>query len=386
MKYNKFGSAMVSILGFGGLRFPSYENDDKHVDIEKSVEMLLRAFELGINFVDTSPIYRSGESEMAIGKALKLTSKKIYVSSKFPFINNPKSGEYSRYLENSLKCMDIETIDFYHFHGITKDIFDNIIVPQGFLKEAINAKEQGLINHISFSFHDRPEAMQYIIDKAEIMETVLCQYNIIDQSNKDAMIYAKKKGLSVAVMGPLGGGKFVMPNELKDDGQLVKRNSTAETALRFVESNENVDLILSGMKSIQMLEENVKIVSEHTPFTKDDIDTLNRMISENESIAECYCTECSYCLPCPQRINIPYVLRLFNFHKVDGLTQYAKVKFSDFAQKRDVKISTIGSTTPISIGENPANCISCGICEKRCPQRLKISAKISEAVKELGNI
>jgi len=385
MRYSKFASDLVSVLGFGGLRFPSYANDDKHIDVEKSVEMLCRSFDLGVNYVDTSPVYRGGESEYVIGKALKQTLKKVYVSTKFPFLNNPKSGEYTRELENSLKRMDIDCVDFYHFHGITKDIFDNIIIPQFFLKEALKAKDQGLVRHISFSFHDKPDAMKYIIDKAEIMETVLCQYNIIDQSNEEAMHYAKQKGLGIAVMGPLGGGKFIIPNELTKNGKHIRNDSTAETGLKFVLHNENVDIVLSGMKSIQMLEENVKIVSEYNRINQDDdVDKFNKMISENRIIADCYCTECSYCLPCPQNINIPYVLRLLNFHRVDGLTQYAREKFFAFQEKKDIKISTIGSTQPVSIGENPSNCKACGICEKRCPQRLKISQKISEAVHELG--
>jgi predicted aldo/keto reductase-like oxidoreductase len=185
-------------------------------------------------------------------------------------------------------------------------------------------------------------------------------------------------------MSPLGGGKFVISPEIIKDNSL-RNNSSAEIALNFVLCNEDVDVVLSGMKNIRELEENINIVSsESNGMTQEYIDKLNKMIIENEKIADCYCTECTYCLPCTKKINIPYVLRLLNFHRVDGLTEYAKQKFTAFKEKKDVAVSLVGSTQPIGIGENPAACIACGVCEKKCPQRLKIPQKLSEAVKELS--
>lgn len=388
MLYSSFGSNMVSKLGFGGIRFPSYEHDDQHVDIEKSVEMLVRSFDLGVNIVDTSPVYRKGESEKAIGEALKMTGNRVYVCTKFPFFFNPKRGEYFKYLEDSLKRLNVEFIDYYYFHGISKDIFDNIIIPQSFLADALSAKEQGLIKHISFSFHDKPEAMKYIIDKSDgIMETVLCQYNIIDRSNRDAINYAKSKNLGVAIMGPLGGGKFMLPPELATIKPDMKSNSSAETAFKFILSNPDVDVVFSGMKDMRIIEENARIFSnEQVSIGADFTDKIDKMVAENEKMTECYCTECAYCMPCPMKINIPYVLRLLNFHRVDGLTDYAKKKFAAFSDNLDVPTSLIGSSQPISSGENPAVCIACGKCERKCPQHIKITEKIAEAIRILGRV
>lgn len=384
MEFRKFGNTQdrVSALGFGAMRLPAYEHDSARVDVEKSIELLCRAFDLGVNYVDTAYVYRGGQSETVVGKALKQTSKDIMVSSKFPLTLNPKSGDYTRILEEQLKRMDIGAIDYYHFHGIGKEVFDQIIVPQGFLKEAVKAKEQGLIRHISFSFHDEPEAMRYIIDRAEIMETVLCQYNIVDRRNEEMMAYAKSKGLGVAVMGPLAGGKFVVPEELTRQAEGVRLNSTPEVALRFVLNNPHVDMVLSGMKTLEMVEDNCRIAAIGAPFTKAEQALLDKMIEENRVIADCYCTECCYCMPCPAGINIPYVFRLLNYHFVDGLTDYAKERFDQFNGQNGEKVMLLSSNVPI--GPHPSQCTACGLCEGRCPQKLRIRQKLKDSIRILS--
>lgn len=384
MEYRKFGNTgdQVSTLGFGAMRLPAYTYDATHIDVEESIRLLCRAFDLGVNYVDTAYVYRGGESEIVVGKALKQTSKEIKVSTKFPLTQNPKSGDYTKTLEEQLRKMDLPFIDYYHFHGIGKDVFDNIIVPQGFLKEALKAKEEKLIKHISFSFHDEPEAMKYIIDNAEIMETVLCQYNIIDRRNEKVMEYAKSKGLGVAVMGPLAGGKFVIPEELFQISGGSRFNSTPDIALRFVLNNKNVDMVLSGMKNMEMVLENCEIASKSNPFTLDEERYLEKMMDENKLIADCYCTECCYCMPCPVGINIPYIFRLLNFYKVDKLNDFAREKFKQFDYDNEVKVMLLSSNVPI--GTHPNNCIGCGLCEKKCPQKLKIRDKLKESIELLS--
>lgn len=377
MQYRKFGKTgdKVSTLGFGAMRLPAYPHDGAHVDMEASVELLCRAFDLGVNYVDTAYVYRGGESEIAVGKALKLTDRKVYVSTKFPLTMNPKSGDYRRLLEEQLKRLQLDSVDYYHFHGIGRAVFDEIILPQNFLKEALQAKEESLIKHISFSFHDEPEAMKYIIDRAEIMETVLCQYNIIDRRNEDAMKYAKSKGLGVAVMGPLAGGKFIIPEE----SEVIKSHrvsSTADMALRFVLNNDDVDMVLSGMKSIEMLEENCIITNNREPLSDLENSNIEKMVTENRVFADCYCTECCYCLPCPSGINIPYIFRLLNFHKVDGLTEMAKIKYEQLLKREDLQVMLLSSSVPI--GMPPTECINCGMCENKCPQKLQIRSKMNE--------
>lgn len=380
MNKKKFGKNYVSQLGFGAMRLPSLPHDENHVDIDVSAELLCDAFDRGINYVDTAYTYRGGESEIAVGKALAQTDKEVFLSTKFPLFSSPKHGEYRRTLEKQLKILGRESIDYYFFHALSKQTFDEIVLPEKMLDEALKAKEEGLISHICFSFHDEPNALKHIIDRAEIMEAVLVQYNIIDRRNEEMMKYAKSKGLGVAVMGPLAGGKFVVPPSYGG----VRNESTANIALRFVCNNENVDIMLSGMKNKEMLTENISIFDKSTTFSAEELERLEKMVVENQMIADCYCTECCYCLPCPKGINIPYLFRILNLKRVDGLNNYAFDKYEELLASQngtDKKIKLLSSD--VALGAPPAACVACGMCEKKCPQNLQISKMFQNFEKEL---
>ena len=221
MNYRQFGNTgeNISALGFGCMRFPEYEKDGKkYVDTDKVDEMLAKAYERGVNYFDTAPYYCNGGSEAALGHGVKQFRDKILLSTKFPTEVAKKPGDYRRQLETSLEKMGTDHIDFYHFWGIDKEIYDGIILKQNLLEDARKAKEEGLIRHISFSFHDDPSVIKYIIDTSEErgvpMESMLCQYNLLDRSNEEMMAYARSKGLGTVAMGPVGGGRLAAPTEL----------------------------------------------------------------------------------------------------------------------------------------------------------------------------
>ncbi|MBR5633210.1 MAG: aldo/keto reductase, partial [Clostridia bacterium] len=199
MNYRDFGKTgeKISALGFGCMRFPEYEKDEKYfVDQEKVDEMILHAYENGVNYFDTAPYYCHSNSEAALGHAVKNFRDKILISTKCPLGDDTGPDKYREHLERSLTRMGTDHIDFYHFWGIGRGDFDNIILKNGLLEAAAKAKEEGLIRHISFSFHDDPSAIKYIIDTAEQhgvkMESVLCQYNLLDRSNEEMIKYANE--------------------------------------------------------------------------------------------------------------------------------------------------------------------------------------------------
>ncbi|HEX2947213.1 MAG TPA: aldo/keto reductase [Clostridia bacterium] len=368
MRYKKYGNsgAEVSVLGFGCMRFPMIRKDSKeYVDEDQTIPMLRRAYELGVNYFDTAYFYCNGQSEIVLGKALKGIRDKVYVSTKSPGHLVKKPGDYRRILEEQLKKLDMDVIDFYHFHGIGYDGFYKTDSASGWLKDAQKAKEEGLIRHVSFSFHDDPKAMLKLIDTG-LFESVLCQYNAIDKSNAEGIAYAKSKGLGVAVMGPLGGGRVSgMPREVADKlGIQVK--SSAELALRFVLANPGIDIALSGMGSMQMVEENIATASNTEPLSKQELDAINAMMEENEKLAKLYCTGCSYCMPCPQNVNIPHIFRTMNYYRIYNTVEYARNEYAN-----------IGSEwIP---GKNASACTECGACEKKCPQKLKIREQLKES-------
>jgi len=374
MQYREFGNTGVKIstLGFGAMRLPTKEEDGKTVfDYEESIKIIRKAYELGVNYFDTAPYYCESESEIILGQAIKPFRDQIYLSTKNPI--EDESGEHWRErLESSLKKLDTDYIDFYHMWGISWDAYENSInVPNGPMEAALKAKEEGLIRHISFSFHDEPENLFKLIDTGNF-ETMLCQYNLLDRSNEAAIAHAKAKGLGVVIMGPVGGGRLGAPSETIKSVLPGKVNSSAEIALRFVMSNPGVTTALSGMGSMAMVEENVKVASNEAPLTVEEIQQINNSMEENKRMADLYCTGCNYCMPCPQGVNIPLNFRLMNYHRVYGITDYARGEYAQIGKVDWMK------------GKNADACIDCGICEAKCPQKLEIRKQLKETAAVLG--
>jgi len=373
MIYKQFGNtkAVVSHLGFGCMRLPMTMNDSRpQVDEQASIAMLRKGAELGINYFDSAYPYHDGMSEVILGRALKGIRSNVYISTKSPGNLVKKPGDYRRILEEQLNRLNTDYIDFYHFHGINYENFMETDKNAGWHSEALKAKDEGLIKHISFSFHSgnfrdpAPDDMIKLIDTG-YFETVLCQYNVLDRSNVHAMEHAKEKGLGVAVMGPLGGGRVSgMPKEVADKLG-VKVSASAELGLRFVSSNPNVDIILSGMSSMEQLLENAKYVSQIKPLSQTEIDGILKMMEENKKLSELYCTGCNYCMPCPQEVNIPYIFQMMNYFKVYGIKDFAKNNYSEIG-------------TGWIKGKKAGACNECGECEKKCPQNIEIRKQLKE--------
>ena len=265
--------------------------------------------------------------------------------------------------------MDRDYIDFYHFHFLNNNRFTEIVLKYDLLEEAAKAKAEGLIKHISFSFHDKPEVMMKIIDTG-VFETVLCQYNLLNRLNEETIAYAISKGLGTAVMGPVGGGRLAFPSELFRKKLGEKAKSTPELALRFVTANRNVCCALSGMSTVEMVEQNARVASLEEPLSDEELEKIDEMLQETKELEKLYCTGCGYCTPCPKGIKIPHVFQLLIYHKVYGLTDYAKQAFKKFGDEHN--------------GAHPADCVECGQCLKKCPQSINIPERLKEAVKELA--
>jgi len=374
MIYRDFGNTGVKIssLGFGCMRLPMTKvNGIDVVDEDRVTEMLKRAFELGVNYFDSAYFYNNGLSELAVGKAIKGFRDQIYISTKSPGHLVRKPGDYRRILEEQLKKLDIDSIDFYHFHGVGYDNFLETDKRSGWISDAQNAKSEGLIKHISFSFHDAPASMFKLIDLG-LFESVLCQYSVVDRSNEEAMAYAKQKGLGVIIMGPLGGGRVAgLPIELTQKLG-VKVKSNAELALRFVFANPNIDCALSGMGNIQMVEENAIISAGRNPLSPDEVEAINGIMKENEKLSDLYCTGCGYCLPCPQKVNIPQIFKMMNYYRIYDIKDYARNGYAEIG----VNIWVPGTKADA--------CIECGECETKCPQKIQIIDQLKDCLDVLG--
>ena len=377
MQYTEFGKTgiQVSRLGFGCMRFPSREVDGRKVfDEEESIRMMHRAMELGVNYFDTAPGYCEKQSEIIVGKALKGRRDKVYLSTKYP--SEEASGDdLERKLETSLKKLDTDYIDFYHMWGISlKTFVERLDTPDGPMARARKLRDAGVIRHISFSFHDAPENMIEIIQRGEgVFASVLCQYNLLDRANEDAIAYAHEQGLGVTIMGSVGGGRLGAPSKVIQDLLPGKVQSSAEMALRFVMNNKNVNIALSGMSSMDMVEENAAVASNMEPLTQEEEARIAASLEENRRLADLYCTGCNYCMPCPKGINIPEIFKMMNYHRVYGLTKFARDNYARIGKE------------PWLNFQNAAACVQCGACEKKCPQHLHIREQLRAAHEALGN-
>jgi predicted aldo/keto reductase-like oxidoreductase len=373
MIYKTFGRTglQVSALGFGAMRLPMIEkNGKKFVDEDRAIPLIQRALDLGVNYVDTAPYYCDSQSEAVVGKAIKGRRDSLYLSTKNP-IEDASGANWRTRLENSLKKMDVDSIDFYHMWGINLNTFETKVdVPGGPMEAALRAKEEGLIKHISFSFHDDAANMFKIIDSG-YFETVLCQYNLLDQSNAAGIEHAHRKGMGVVIMGPVGGGRLGAPSDAIRGMLQGKVKSTAEMALRFVLANPAVTIALSGMSTIEMVEENAAVASIPGPLTEEELALVAEMLEENKRLADLYCTGCNYCMPCPMGVNIPRIFQLMNYSRVYGLHDYAKQEYAAL------------STGDGKNGKNVDACVECGTCEEKCPQDIKIIRQLRECAEAL---
>jgi len=374
MQYRKFGNTgiQISALGFGAMRLPKKQQDDKEVfDYEESVRILRQGIDLGINYMDTAPYYCDKESEIILGEALKDGYRdKVFLSTKLPGDDRSEDAARKR-LEASLTRMGTDHIDFYHLWGIGWERFETQAQPEGQVRMALKAKEEGLIRNLSFSFHDDPKNMIKLIDTG-LFASVLCQYNLLDRSNEEGIAHAAKKGLGVVVMGPVGGGRLGYPSQTVQELLPGKVQSSPELALRFVLSNPNVSCALSGMGSAAMVEENASIASTATSLTPVEQAQVLKSVEENKKRADLFCTGCNYCMPCPVGVNIPFNFELMNYHRVYDITEYARDQYAQIGISPWIK------------GEKASACVECGECEGKCPQHLNIREQLKETAAVLG--
>ena len=375
MQYRKFGNTGVNIsaLGFGCMRLKEIEQPDGSfiVDQEHTNEMLRHAYDLGVNYFDTALFYCHSNSEIAVGKALKPIRDKVYISTKCPMENIKCREDFRKTLELSLSKLDTDYVDFYHFWSLNAKRFDETVVALGLLEEAEKLKAEGKIRHISFSFHDKPEALKHIIDTAPQMETMLVQYNLLDRANEEMIQYAASKGLGVVIMGPVGGGRLAAPTELvkKLGGENL---NTYELALRFVLGNPGVSCALSGMQSCEMVDQNAAVASLENPMTEKEWREVGESLENLKKFSELYCTGCGYCQPCPKGLNIPKIFQAYTYHNVYGLSELAKKTFDNYVNDE----KNPGATSDA--------CINCGYCERKCPQHLKVRELLKKVEGVLG--
>jgi predicted aldo/keto reductase-like oxidoreductase len=371
MLLRDFGKTGVKLsrLGFGAMRLPITKEKGTPLSgaqgIEQSAMVVRYALEKGINYVDSAPYYCHSESETAVGLAIQgWPRERVFLSTKFP-VEGACPRCLRLRLELSLRKMRVDYIDFYHFWGINWEGYVNrIAVPEGPMAEAIKAKSEGLIRHISFSFHDKPENAIKLIDTGHF-ESMLIQYNLLDRGSAEAIAHAHAKGLGVAVMGPVGGGRLGAPSSVIS--KATGGSTTAEAALRFVWANPNVDVALSGMENTQQVDQNVATAKRMEPLSDAEVVRIDTLAEHNKKLLDLPCTGCGYCTPCPQGVAIPTIFQMHQWHTAFDLKKSAKERYRGLGKDWEEK------NKPVT------ECTECGECEAKCPQKIAIVGKLKEA-------
>lgn len=367
MIYRELGRTglKVSQLGFGAMRLPMKDAGDKKiVDDEKAIPMIHRAFEAGVNYIDTAVMYCAHDSQRAVGEALKGWRDKIVVSTKNHYFGDDE-GEWRKNLEDSLRLLQVDCIDIYNNHGMNWKTKWNESLEPRICKWMEKARDEGLIKHICCSFHDDSDALMKLVDTG-FYESFTVQYNLLDRKLEEGIAYANEKGMGVVVMGPVGGGRLGNHSEVLAD--LVPGiERVPELAMRFVLSNPNVTVALSGMSTMEHVEENVEICSDEISLSDDDQKAIEEHLQRMQDMAKLYCTGCNYCMPCPQEVAIPKIFERYNMGRVYGLWDVARKQYNRIGTNKWDK------------GNKADACNECGACESKCPQNIPIRKQLKEA-------
>ncbi len=362
MIYRELGRTgyQVSQLGFGAMRLPMIgEGEQARIDREKAIPMIHHAFEAGLNYIDTAVGYCNQDSQRVVGEALKGWRDKIIVSTKNHEYEDEKA--WWQHLENSLERLQIDSIDIYNHHGINWERYTKHVEPHA-SKWMLKAQNQGLIKHICFSFHDTNENLIKLINTG-YPKVITVQYNMLDQQLEEGIALAHERGIGVVVMGPVAGGRLGVSSQVLEE--LVPGvGRVPELAMRFVLSNPNVSVALSGMSTMQHVVENLATTSDSVNLPPEDRAAIEAHLDRLKSMADLYCTGCSYCLPCPQEVNIPYIFQKYNEARVYGLWEPAREAYNSWRMVQ---------------GNRADACIECGECEDKCPQHIPIREQLKEA-------
>jgi len=374
MQYRKFGKLdwKVSALSFGAMRLPvnNWENNGENINEKEAIDMMRFAADNGVNYFDTAYPYHNGKSEVVVGKALKGGYRaKVKVATKMPTWLIKSHDDFDRLLNEQLKRLDMEHIDFYLLHGLGKWSWENVILKNNIILKAEAAVKDGRIGHIGFSFHDNYDAFKMIIDGYGKWEFCQIQYNYMDtekQAEKRGLQYAALKGIPVVVMEPLLGGRLSKPpdNVKKVFEASDKKRTASEWALQWVWNHPEVTTILSGMSSMKQVQENIASANNAAAnsFLPEELKTIGMARMKFEERQPIPCTKCNYCLPCPNNVNIPRNFEIYNDGMVYNDMNGAKIVYARF----------------FGNGGKADLCTQCKECEEKCPQKIEISKLISE--------
>jgi predicted aldo/keto reductase-like oxidoreductase len=366
VKYRRFGRLdwKVSALGFGCMRFPTKNDDTSNIDEPEATRMLHYAIDHGVNYLDTAYPYHGGNSELFLGRALKGEYReKVKLATKLPCWKVEASEDFDKFLDEQLEKLQTGHIDFYLLHALNEENWRKVRDP-GVLEWAEGAIADGRIGHLGFSFHDKHEVFQEIVDAYDRWTFCQIQHNYMDVENQAGtrgLKYAASKGLAVVIMEPILGGRLVNPPQpiqrLWDTA--ANKRAPADWALQWLWNQPEVSVVLSGMSTMQQVEENVASAdaSRVGTLTEEELALVAQVSAKYRELCPIPCTKCGYCMPCPNGVNIPRNFELYNQGMMYDKPDHSRTAYNQWFPEP----------------ERADKCIQCRECEEKCPQEIPIS-------------
>lgn len=381
MQYRTFGELdwKVSALGFGAMRLPVIDADPAQIYAPEATRMLRYAIDQGVNYVDTAYPYHRGTSESFLSQALQDGYReRIRLATKMPVYLVEKEKDFDRYLDEQLERLQADFVDFYLLHGLNKKWW-GLLSELHVLAWAERALASGRFHYLGFSFHDSYQLFQQIVDATDLWSLCQIQYNYMDvdyQAGARGLQYAAHRGLPVVVMEPLRGGRLTksIPPTVQAIWDSAPAGATpqgrphtrtpAEWGLQWLWNQPKVSVVLSGMSTMEQVEENLASADRSGPGTlaEADLATVDRVRQEYERLCPIPCTDCKYCLPCPSGVNIPRILEIYNDLAIYGDQRRARLVYSWLSE-----------------GERANLCVECGECLEKCPQSIEIPDWLKKA-------
>ena len=356
-----------SVLGIGCMRLPIIDGDSSKIDEGAAIQMIRHAIDRGVTYVDTAYPYHGGESENVVGKALKDGYRaRVTLVTKSPGWLIETQDDFYKFLDEQLEKLQTDCLDIYLLHALNKSRWETYKAIDIF--SAIErVKAQGTIKHIGFSFHDEFPVFEEIINDYE-WDACMLQLNYLDmqeQAGLRGLQLAEQKGVPVIVMEPLKGGLLASPPiDIADIWKSYdETRSSVEWALRYVANFENVKVILSGMSNLAQIDENLEIANRLTVGNLDakDLEVVETVRAAYASKVQVPCTQCGYCVPCPQGVEIPRVFNMYNRAHIFDMHDSVKEQYH----------------TNLEDQAKASNCVACGQCEPKCPQNIEIIKMLS---------
>lgn len=376
MIYRDFQDLKLSALGMGAMRLPVIDGDDTRVDQELVNKMVACAMEGGVNYYDTAWGYHGGQSELAMGRALAAYPREsFYLADKFPGYDLSNMDKVEEIFEKQLEKCGVEYFDFYLIHNVCELNIDEYLNPAHRIYDYLTAqKKNGRIRHLGFSAHGSRAVIEHFLSVyGDAMEFCQLQINYLDWNFQDAkgkVDLLRERGLPVWVMEPVRGGSLAsLKPEYEERLRALRPGETIPAwAFRFLQSIPEVTVTLSGMSNLEQMQQNIATFGEEKPLSVQEMDALLGIADEMVKKIALPCTACRYCTThCPQGLDIPHLLALYNEHAYSNGGFIAPMAVSAIEEDK-----------------RPNACIGCRSCEAVCPQQIKISEAMADFSRMLG--